>query len=173
MTPRSFFLVLVKVIAIFLLADMLSVLAQLAGWLGFALSSFQQQENLVSILITALTVLLFGIFIHYLLFSTDKVVDKLGLDKHFQEESFGLNIHHSSIIKVACIVMGGLFFMDAVPSLIKYGISYKRSSELGDGPEDYSTFTWIIFYIIKLIIGYLLFTNSSRVAAIIEKKRRS
>jgi hypothetical protein len=171
MTSRSFFLIAIKLIAIFLLADFFSVFAQFVGWIGMVISN-PGEETVISISITLLVLVVFAAFLNYLLFSTNQVIDKLALDKHFQEESFGLNIHRDTVLKIACIVLGGLFFIDALPYLIKHVISYKRSSELGDGPEDYSTFTWIIFYIIKLVVGYLLFTNSSKVAAIIERRRR-
>jgi hypothetical protein len=163
----------VKVIAIFLLIDMLSVLAQVAGWIGFTITNPSAEDTVFSILMAAFVLVILGLILQFFFLSTDKVVDKLRLDRHFQEETFQLNIHQSTVIKIATIVVGALLFADALPYLFKYAISYKRSSELGDRPEDYSTLTWFLFYAIKLLIGYLLFTNSSRVAAIIEKKRRS
>lgn len=173
MTPRSFFLIVVKVIAIFFLIELFSILAQSASWIALMLSAPNSEQAVLSLLLISIARLLFVLLLHYLLFSTNKVVDKLALDKHFQEEMFQLNIHPSTVIKIATVVVGASFFADALPSLIKYAISYNINFQLGDKRESYSTITWLIFFALKILTGYLLFTNSSRVAAIIEKKRRS
>jgi len=92
MTPRSFFLIVVKVIAIFLLIDMLSVLAQVAGWIGFTITNPSAEDTVFSILMAAFVLVILGLILQFFFLSTDKVVDKLRLDRHFQEETFQLNI---------------------------------------------------------------------------------
>ena len=116
MKPRSFFLVVVKVIAIFLLLDMFSLVAQVLSSVFMISRGFNDSENVVSLLMLLFIVILYGLFLHYLFFNTDKIVDKLGLDKHFQEEVFELSIHRSTVIKISSVVVGALFFADATTS---------------------------------------------------------
>ncbi|MFA5540565.1 MAG: hypothetical protein WC984_02725, partial [Bacteroidales bacterium] len=67
----------------------------------------------------------------------------------------------------ATIVIGGLILVDALPMLCKQIFTFiQQKSVFREDPQ----FNWVIFYLVKAIIGYLLMTNSKTVINYIDKK---
>jgi hypothetical protein len=99
-------------------------------------------------------------------FNSDWLIDKLKLDKGFQEEKIDINITLKTVLTIATIVLGGLILVDALPMLCKQIIAFmQQQSMLREAPQ----FSWIIFYFVKALIGYLLMTNSKVVNGFIAK----
>lgn len=111
-----------------------------------------------------------GIYIFILrlfVFRTAWLIDKLQLDKGFEEEKIDLNIQLSTVLTVATIVIGGLMFVDSLPQLCKQiFMSLQQKNMFRESP----TSGWIIFHLVKTVLGYLLMTNSKLVIAFIDKQ---
>jgi len=114
-----------------------------------------------------------GIYIFVLwlfVFKTSWLIDKLKLENGFAEEKLEFNIQLSAIIKIATIVIGGLVFIDSLPQFCRQTfIFFQQKSMLA---ENEST-GWIIFHMVKTVIGYLLMTNSEAVAKFIMKYNKT
>lgn len=175
MTPKSFFTVLIKIIGIYMVLSSITVLPSFFSTLFMFYDSSGQENTLVIIMSVAMLFLVLGLFyiiLRYCLFKTDWIVDKLSLDKHFTEEKFDLNIHRSTVLAIAVIVIGGLMVVDALPAFCRQVYSYigqKRiSGHFGENP----TTGWIIFEGAKVFIGYFLMTNSRLAVNFIERQRK-
>ncbi|RYZ98279.1 MAG: hypothetical protein EOP47_19695 [Sphingobacteriaceae bacterium] len=134
-----------------------------------------EQENSGEIIwiVTISTVsmaLYLGLF-YLMLFKTGWIIGVLKLDKGFIEEKFELNIHRSTVITIAVIVIGGLIIIDGLPQLFRQLFVYLE--RLHDGPPEVEYPGWIIFYVIKILIGYLLITHNKLVVNFIERNKRS
>ncbi len=127
MTPRTFFVLLIKIMGIYMVLASLSVVPQLFSTLFTFFFSGGQNDTLITEVIITMIVFVFGLFyiiIRYCLFKTDWIIEKLSLDKHFTEEKFDINIHRSTVLTIAVVVIGGLMFVDALPSFCRQVYSY-------------------------------------------------
>ncbi len=116
------------------------------------------------------------LFITYmLLLKPDWVIDKLKLDKHFKQEIIPFNVHRTTILSIAIIVMGGLIIIDSIPLFCKQFIlffQYRQGlrNSINAKPFDYS---YIIIYGVKTVIGLVLVGNQRMLVNYIEYKRRN
>lgn len=138
---------------------------------AFAFFGENSQDNFfTAIYIIALLLLTFGLYfvvLKLLVFNSNWLIDKLKLDKGFQDEKLDLNITLKTVLAIATIVIGGLILVDALPMLCKEVFTFiQQKSVFREDPQ----FSWIIFYFIKALIGYLLMTNSKVVINYIDKK---
>jgi hypothetical protein len=172
MTPRTFWIIFIKILGLWLVLGSITVIP---GFIG-ALSYYGKDRDMRGILIWVfMFLLLLGIFAGILwlfVFKTEWIIDKLRLDKGFTEEKIDVNIHRSTIINIAIIVFGGLMLIDALPLLLKEVIQYYQEKEA------YNRFTpsprtgWLFLYFLKVIIGYFLVTYSRVVVNLIERQRK-
>lgn len=175
MTPRTFFVLLIKTMGIYTLLASISVVPQIFSTLFTLLLASGRDDTLIIEIIITMIVLVFSLFyitIRYFLFKTDWIIDKLSLDKHFTEEKFDINIHRSTVLTIAIIVIGGLMFVDALPSFCRQVYSYIGQQQsfrrFGENPA----MAWMIFEGIKIFISYWLITNSRLAVNFIERQRK-
>jgi len=175
MTPRSLFAIIIKIIGIYLLIGAIVTIPQMIT----TILSFRGQVSYASsgdlfalaffILITA------GIYItimRYCLFKTDWLIGKLHLDKGFDEEKLEINIHRSTVLKIAVIVIGAVLVIDSLPALCKEVFVYSQMSAPDRGFKENPSSKYLIMDIAKLFIGIFLMTSSRLVVNFIERKRR-
>ena len=175
MTPRTLFTILIKIVGVSLLIDALSVIPQFLSTAIIIGNSFST-DNSIAMLIAIVVVLfvmgLYLIVMRICLFRTGFIITKLSLDKHFTEEKFEINIATSTILPIAIIVIGGIIIVDALPQFCRQIFSYvqQRRAE-GQGFENPSL-GWIIFYGVKLLVGYFLISNNKKLTRWIEDKTK-
>ena len=98
------------------------------------------------------------------------LIDKLKLERGLEEANLDISITLKTVLTIATIVIGGLIFVDAFPMLCKQIFFFiQQKSVFREDPQ----FSWIIFYSIKVLIGYLLMTNSKLVIEFIGKRTES
>lgn len=169
MTIKTFWTIFIKILGIWLVLNSITVIPQfLSVLLNFGVNNDNDIFSIVIIL--GLLLLTIGIYIFILrvfVFKTAWLIDKLHLDKGFEEEKIDLNIQLVTILKVSTIVIGGLMFVDSLPQLCKQiFVFFQQKNMFNESP----TSAWIIFHLIKTILGYLLMTNSKIVVEFIEKQ---
>ncbi len=169
MTIRTFWTLFLKILGIWLILSGLTVFPQLISTL--ALLGENQQDNFFAtiyiIALLLLTVGLYFIMLKILVFNSNWLIDKLKLDKGFQDEKLDLSITQKTVLTVATIVIGGLIFIDALPWLCREVFTtIQMKTVFREDPK----FSLLIFYIIKALIGYLLMTNSKTVINYIVKE---
>jgi hypothetical protein len=171
MTIRTFWTIFLKILGIWLVLRILTIFSQFLS--AFSFFGNNQQENIFAgLLILGLLVLTIAAYIFVLwlfVFKSEWIINKLRLDKGFQEEKLELNIHLKTVLAISTIVIGGLTFIDGLPQLCKeIFLSFQNQNVLRKDP----TLSWIVFYSIKTLIGYLLMTNSSLVVGFLEKQKQ-
>lgn len=148
-----------------------SVLPQFISALPFF--GQNNNENLWNFLyLVGLILLTVGIYFFVLwlfVFKTSWLIDKLKLEKGFSDEKIEFNIQSSSIITIATIVIGGLIFIDSLPEFCRRTFTFFRQKNMF---VDTPVSGWIIFHLVKTVIGYLMMTNSKVVVRFIEKQEK-
>ena len=160
MTIKTFWTIFLKILGLWFLFVSIATIVQFISILIFSSvkGSSQSLGNILFAYGIVLAVAGIFIFILWLLvFKTTWLIDKLKLTKGFTEDRLELTMERSTILTIATIVIGGVIFIDSFPllckqfvSLIQQGKPFKNSQES----------IWILFYLIKTVLGYLLMTNS-------------
>lgn len=169
MTIRTFWAIFIKILGIWLVLDSITVIPQFLSALPFF--GTNNDDNIFGVgIVLALLLLTIGIYVFILrlfVFKTAWLIDKLHLDKGFEEDKLNFNVQLSTILTVATIVIGGLMFIDGLPQLCRQiFVFFQQKNIFRESP----TSTWIIFHFAKTIIGYLLMTNSKSVVTFIERQ---
>jgi hypothetical protein len=173
MTPKSFFCILLRVIGIFLVLKILMLLPQQVFTVPFYLISIENSggnEIFIGILITILYLLVLYLVTYYCILYPTKIIEKIRLAKDFEEEKFDINISHTTILRIAVIVIGGIVLKDAIPYFIENLVllwQYKVVTW-----QTFPQLSYLVFSIISLIIGYLLIANSKAIVDFFEKRSK-
>ncbi|MCB9361124.1 MAG: hypothetical protein H6587_12220 [Flavobacteriales bacterium] len=170
MTIKTFWTIFLKILGIYIVFGSLTVIPQFVSSLMLL-----DADNgfIVSIIIILLTLGAYLLILRLFVFKTEWLINKLDLIKGFEEEKFEINIHRSTILKIAIIVIGGLIFIEDFPLFCKEMFSYFQQSNSSGLFGSNPTSSWVIFYFIKTLLGYLMMTNSNRITNLIERQRKT
>ena len=169
MKIRTFWTILLKILGIFLALKGVNVLIYLINS-SFIYLDWDIMKDWEAWLATIVS-LVFAIGIYFFIlwlfvFKTSWLIDKLHLEKGFNEEKIDLNIQLSTILKVATIVLGGIMIISSLPQLCKHAFTFFQESVVF---RQSPTVAWIIVYLVEVIIGYLLMTSSKTIVNFIIK----
>ena len=120
MTIKTFWLILLKTLGIILVVSAVSVLANTFSTLSYIYKGDLTSVVYVIVAVIA-TVLLYFLVLWLFVFKTSWLIDKLSLEKGFDEEKIDLNIRPSTILRIATIVTGGIMVVNNLPFLCKEG----------------------------------------------------
>ena len=176
MTPKSLFNIVLKIFGLFFLREIIFIIPQLISSIPF----FTPQDNFGSqqfgsgdILpfILAIFAFLFYVFIIYqLLFNTNKIIDKLKLDKGFNQQEFSINISVSLTLTISLIVIGGVILINEIPNFFRYIFSYFQEKNLTRGMTK-PNISYLITSGVKIILGLLIFGERKRIVEFIVKRQ--
>ena len=172
MTIRTFWNIFIKILGIWLVLSFLTVIPQFARLLTFF--GTNSNDRLLGIGITValilLTIGIYALILWLFIFKTDWLIDVLHLEKGFPEDKLELNIQRSTVLTIAAIVIGGIIFVDSFPQFCLQVMRFIQQDNLfRESPVS----GWIIFYLVKTILGYLLMTNSQFIVRFMDKKNES
>jgi hypothetical protein len=172
MTPRSLFNIVLKIIGILFIRNILDTIPQfilnIVGLMQFDSSG----QGIWMPIFTILSCAVYVCAAYYFIFRTNYVIDKLKLDKNFSEENFPLNIHRSTVLSIAIIIIGGLLIADSIPLLCRYVYVYFQIRSTGGVFSKTPDFTFAIVYTTKLLIGLIIMGNHQLIVNYIERKRK-
>lgn len=175
MTPRTFFTLVLKIMGIYLVVSSVSLVPSLFSTLLLFRDPDGQEKGAEILIVIAILVLVLSVFyviLRLCLFKTDWIIDKLSLDKQFAEEKFEINIHRSTVLTIAIVVIGGLMFVESLPNFclqVYHYIGQKQTfGRFGENPVTGG----MIYEGIKVLISYGLMTNSRFAVNFIEKQRK-
>ncbi len=175
MTPRSFFIILIKLMGVYVVISSLSIIPQLFSTILLLRPTDGSALDIGSFFaIMIVLILIYSMYhltIKYCIFKTDWLVEKLALDQHFTEEKFELNIHRSTVLSIAVIVFGGIMFAESLPLFFIQVCVFIKQTQLPFGTENYTGY-WAMFYFAKTALSYVFITNSQQVVNFIERQRR-
>lgn len=167
MTIRTFWTIFIKILGIWLVLNSVTVIPQFLSTLYFVDPNDDSQSFVLTAVLLLLVIGIYIFILRLFVFKTAWLIDRLHLDKGFDEEKIDLNVQLSTVLTVATIVIGGLMFVDSLPQLCKQiFVFFQQKSMFRESPIS----GWIIFHLIKTILGYLLMTNSKQVVAFIGKQ---
>ena len=166
MLINTFWKIIIKIIGLLLLLSSFSIIPQFISTLSFSNGSLDFQSLLFIWLMLFGSIAVYILIIRLFLFKAEWIVDKLKLEKSFNEERINIEIRSSTVLTIAIIVIGGLTIIESLPSFCSKLFIFLQQKMLF---KDYPDSHWLIFHFIKIIIGYLLLTNGKRFAEYIEK----
>jgi hypothetical protein len=172
MTPRTFFTIFLKITGLFLLSQTFYVLPQLITGLYSIFSDSGIEDSLWELIPALVMLALLIALMRLCFFKTDYLIDKLALDKHFNEDKFEINIHRSTVIKLSIIVIGTLMIIDSIPNFSQHLFIYIQTKRYGF-LQDKATSSGIIINGVKILLGFALVVNSRLILNVIEKYRRA
>ncbi|MEQ7802631.1 hypothetical protein ABDJ41_22750 [Pedobacter sp. ASV1-7] len=167
MLINTFWKIVIKIIGLWLLFSCISIIPQFLS----AISFINGELNIDGLLMLWLT--LFGVIAIYILiirlflFKTDYIIEKLKLENSFNENRIDLNMKSTTVITIAIIVIGSLILIESLPNFCSRLFEYYR---LKNQLTPYNETAWLIYYFIKVVIGYLLLTNSKVLTKLIIKE---
>ena len=173
MTPRSLFTIILKIIGLFLIKEFLVSLASLVS-IGFSFA--YRYDDLAGggiwvILASLLVVFAYGFIAHYLIFRTEYVLDKLKLADGFDQDEFPLNIHRSTILSIAVIVIGGYMVASEIPNFCRQILLYFQQRRMAYGVDDPSL-SYVILSGVQIVVGLFLMAGQRHVVNLIERQRK-
>lgn len=167
MTKRDFFRIIIK---LFGLNSAVITLFSVIPRFIFNMEIFSKS---VSIMLMVLGLSLVAVlFFLLIVFKADFIIDKLKLEKGFDEERIEIgNMDNSSLFKFAIILIGGFLIIENVPEFLENLVkTFKSKAANRVLIYDSSPIYWIIFKnAINIVIGFLCITNYKRITAFLDK----
>lgn len=169
MTPRTLFIIILRVLGILSLKELFIAVPQLISTVLSFFMGYSIADGLFMIVISLLTVALFLWVSYILIFKADVLVTKFGLDQHFTEPLLNLNISISSVLRIAIIITGFMVLIAEIPEFCR--LVYRRwmEQEFSPYPNDYSSWSPLIFSGVKIILGLLIMGERKRILQFLEK----
>jgi len=169
MTINTFWTISIKILGLLLILGVLTVIPQ---WFSSIYSAYQigDFESLTILTLILLAILIIYYFVFRLcVYKTSWIIEKLKLDRDFETQNIEINSKSFTIISIATIVIGGLIFVENIPLLLREIFIFFQQESLF---KNYPKTGLILFDFCKVIIGYLLMTNSSNIAKFIDKQEK-
>ena len=167
MLIKTFWTILIKIIGLWVLFTCISIIPQFATTLSFTNGSLNTESLLMIWLILFGEIFIYILIIRVFIFKTNWIIEKLKLENNFTEERIDLNIKSTTVLTIAIIIIGGIILVDSLPSFFSRLFDFFQQKNL---LKDYRDTSWLIYYFIKIIIGYLLLTNGKVLTRYIEKE---
>lgn len=164
MSPRDFFKVVIKIMALFVIVNgIIPAIANVFPWFGADISAGFILFGLV---------LLFSVLVYLMIIYCDKIVTFFGLDKGFDSENFNFsNIEKSYVIEISAAIIGLSLIFNSMPSLLFDGFYYFKSQV-----QDYSAFNTVyqteeyILYqnLLNIAVGIILVASRKLISKLID-----
>jgi hypothetical protein len=168
MTKRDFFILLVKVFGLY--SAVTAIFGVLPNNIMFGMGGEIQIE--VYIWTIAVIVIVAGLF-WLLTFKADSLVDFLKLSKGFSDDRIELgNIKPVEIIRIAVFITGGLLLIRSIPGLLSQIFWLFKGEVIGQEFSPRDKFN-IVVSGLNVLLGYLLFTNSDKVARLLDRNKET
>ncbi|MGS0747833.1 hypothetical protein [Halpernia sp. GG3] len=167
MSINTFWKIIIKIIGLWLLFGCISIIPRFFSTLSFTNGSLNFESLLMIWLMLFGAIIVYILIIRLFLFKAEWIIDKLKLEKNFNEERINVEIKSSTVLTITVIVIGGLTIIESLPSFCSTLFNFLQQKML---IKDYPDSCWLIFHFLKIIIGYLLLTNGKRIVKYIEKE---
>lgn len=171
MTPRSLFNIILKILGIFFIKDILATIPQLLSIFLYLKDPDSANEVVWTLVMTLLILAVYVLVSYYLVFKSEFIIDKLKLDKGFNQEIIPLNIHRSTILSISVIVIGGLLVANEIPNLCRQLFSYFQEKRITHGQTNPSI-SYSVLATAKIVVGLLLIGYQRQIVNFIEQKRK-
>jgi hypothetical protein len=171
MTPRSLFNIILKVFGLFFIKDVLGILPVLISFFNVTKRINGSDDSFLNISMLLIVVLIYILIAYSLIFKTTLLIDKLKLEKGFDQETIPINIHRSTILSISLIVIGGLMITQEVSIFCRTLFMYLQERQLSKNQIN-PFMQSIIISGAKIFIGLILVSNQKLIVNFIELKRK-
>jgi hypothetical protein len=170
MTIRSLFNIVLKIFGLYLFLTFLMMLSQII----YALVEIFIMKILFweAVIPPLLVGLVYGIGAFLLMFKTDFLIKIFRLEKGFDQEIIPLNIHRSTVMSIAVIIIGGWLLVNETPELVRHAIEYYLEKKKAAGDVSSRTTIDIVVSVVKVIIGFFMTSGQRQIVNLIEKRRK-
>lgn len=174
MSAKSLFNIVLKVLGILFIKDILISIPSLLS-VFYSFGDADTSGAISTLLITLLTLLIYCVVAYFFIFRTQQVMERLKLQENMPEDPIPLNIHSSTIVSIAILMVALLLITEAIPLLIRGLTKWYQYNRMTKGfyngmqPFDYSM---ILTYIAEIIIGFLLIGYHRQLVNFVEVKTR-
>lgn len=167
MTKRDFFRILIKIFGLYSL--ILSIFTLIPQNISNVLFQF---DIMMLLVILASTIISVGMFL-VLLFKSDFIIDKLKLDKGFDDDKIIVgNLTNESILKLALIIIGVFLIIDYLPAVLFDLINaFKTKSTFTSIEGNNVNYFDIVIGLVNILLGYLFITNYKIISQFLDKKQ--
>lgn len=156
MTFTSFWKIFFKILGVWLIVQSFTILTQLFSSIFFFFTE-QADSYLYLIISLFLLIIVYVTILWFFILKPEIIIKKLKLDKGFTEEKIEFEIKQSTVLTIAIVILGGLMFVEALPSLIRNLYSFiQQKASFVQSPSTANLFADIV----KAVFGYLIMTNS-------------
>lgn len=173
MTPRSFWIIIVRLLGVWLITQVLYLLQNFVALTYiFILSKnegYPQTDIINQAKVYGISLVLVSLLFYILVFRTVNVVQILKLDSLFSEETFKVQLNYFNLSYLAVFVIGGLMIVNNIPDLCTSVASYYHMKQLVTKP-DINDFKSIIVNTVRIIIGILLITYNKAIPMYIKQQ---
>jgi len=171
MTPRSLFLIIIKVLGILMLYQAFVNCKELIFHVMRFLSS--TYEGYLNMVMYSLAVVADATVVYLFIFRPEAVIDRMKLDQGFYEEQFTFAMDRRLVMSIVVALSGLYLLMDSIPELTKYLVQYFSSESYNkpgySGPV-YELHS-IAFCFVKIVLAYIFLTNHEYIARFITGRR--
>lgn len=172
MTIHSLFNIILKILGILVIKDILTITPQLLTVYVYITKSDNIGEAIWTILSTLLLFSIYVVTSYLLIFRTNFLIQKLRLDKEFEQTDLQLNIHRSTILSISVIIIGGLILAQEIPNFCKLLFSYFQEKRMTNGMTQ-PNISYSVLAGAKILVGLLLVGNQRQIVNFIERKRKT
>jgi len=174
MTAKSLFVLIVKIIGVYLLVNSISVIFSFLTTMPYLLD---EEATLSSIALSSLIILsilcFYGLIAYLCLFQTEQVVEKLTLIKGLEEEKIGFVVHQNNLLKIIFYVAGVLILLDSIPHLCKQVFEYFQERYVHEFITQNPSTKYIVYHAVKVLAGYLLIKENRKIVSFIDRMSKS
>ena len=171
MTPRSLFNIILKVLGLFFIRDFLTLVPQVLSVFLYFTKADTISEAIWTFVSTLAMLFVYGFVSYYLIFKTETIIDKLKLDRGFDQDIIPLSIHRSTILSISIIVIGGYIVAEEIPEFCRQLFAYYQEKRMTYGQTN-PKIQYSILSAVKIIIGVLLIAEQRKIVNFIEKTRK-
>lgn len=175
MTLKTLFTIILKMIGIFFIKDIVTILMQSFASLWFFVSASSYSDNFSNSFVLILNFILliqYGLLSYLLIFKAETIIRILKLDEGFDDKTVSFSIHRSTILSISIIVIGGYIVATELPNIVIQLINFfniRKTLVSGDiNPNK----QYVILAIAKVLIGIMLIIYQRRIVNLIEFKRK-
>jgi len=172
MTARNFFNIVLKIFGLFFLREIINSVPQLISTLFFLFKPENFAEGLFLFVASCLVLTFYIVLTYQLLFRTNNLVDKLKLDRDFNDIIFEFKLPKTEILTISLIIIGGIILLNEIPNLCKSIFLYIQEKKINRGMTK-PDFTYIILSLAKVTIALLLIGERVRIVELFSRKSKT
>jgi hypothetical protein len=175
MTPRSLLIVILRVLGIILLRALALSATELVSsvWYIFYYG-ISGSDVLFGVFITLIHILIVLALGYWLIFKTEILIDKFGLDIGFSETVFQFNIKSHSILQMGLIITGAVILFWELPELVKnIYTTWQKNYMAGLTIPPKTDWSPVCVSVVRIILALLIIGERKRIIGFLVKENEN